>query len=93
MLASAPAPKILSPGGRWGIQVPEQTVATIMRLLGCLDDVEDDATVPIKRKPLADVENSRSFDIADHSKPADDRHPTTKPADQPYGYQLRLWRS
>jgi hypothetical protein len=51
---------------RYHAAVPEQTVATIIRSLGYLDDVEDDATVPVDRKQVVDFWNSRSVDIATH---------------------------
>ena len=46
--------------------VPDQTVATIIRSLGYLDDVEDDATVPTERTKVVDFWNSRSVDVAKH---------------------------
>ncbi|WP_276973115.1 nucleotidyl transferase AbiEii/AbiGii toxin family protein [Ferrimicrobium acidiphilum] len=51
---------------RYHAAVPDQTVATIIRSLGYLDDVEDDATVPIERKNVVDFWNSRSVDVAKH---------------------------
>lgn len=51
---------------RYHAAVPDQTVATLIRALGYLDDVEDDATVPIERKKVVDFWNFRSVDVANH---------------------------
>ncbi|WP_298345994.1 hypothetical protein [Ferrimicrobium sp.] len=52
---------------RYRPAVPDQSVATLIRSLGYLDDVEDDATVPVARQQVVDFWNSRSVDVAKHT--------------------------
>lgn len=49
---------------RYQPTVPDQAVATLIRSLGYLDDVEDDATVPIEREKVANFWSSRSVEVA-----------------------------
>ncbi len=53
--------------GRYQPAVPDQSVATIIRSLGYLDDVEDDATVPVARQQIVEFWNSRSIEVAQHA--------------------------
>lgn len=49
---------------RYHPAVPDQAVATLIRSLGYLDDVEDDLTVPVERKLIVEFWNSRSVEVA-----------------------------
>jgi len=60
---------------RYQPAVPDQAVATIIRSLGYLDDVEDDATVPVGREKVVNFWSSRSIEIATHI----DRHGLANP--------------